>query len=189
MTWTATCIESAWIDRMRETSKLYICDGAGQMIDDSEFRRVMGHFPTGVTVVTSLHEDGTPCGLTVNAFCSLSLDPALVLVCVEDAADSFGCIDRSGVFAVNILEEGRGESLSRRFSTWGVDDKFRGVAFRTERTGCPILEVALAWVDCRVTRKIPAGDHTVFIGEVLEGDAREGSPLVYYRGGYGRFLP
>ena len=174
---------------MTERSIIYGGDGSGQMIDDSEFRRVMGHFPTGVTVVTSLHEDGGPCGLTVNAFCSLSLDPPLVLVCVERAADSFGCIGKAGILAVNILEEGRGESLSRRFSTWGVDDKFRGVAYRTERTGAPILEAALAWVDCRVTQCLPAGDHGVFIAEVLEGDAHEGSPLVYYRGGYGRFLP
>ena len=159
------------------------------MMDPSEFRRVMGHFPTGVTVVTSRHEDSTPCGLTVNAFSSLSLDPALVLICVEKEADSFNCIDRSGVFAVNILEEGRGEALSRRFSTWGVDDKFRGVAYRTERTGCPILDVALAWVDCRVTERVLAGDHIIFVGEVLEADAHEGSPLVYYRGGYGRFHP
>ena len=174
---------------MRETQKIYGRDGAGQMIDDSEFRRVMGHFPTGVTVVTSVHGDGTPCGLTVNAFSSLSLEPPLVLVCVEQAADSFHCIEQAGVFAVNILEEGRGESLSRRFSTWGVGDKFRGVAFRSERTGSPILEAALAWVDCKVTQTLMAGDHAVFIGEVLEGDAHEGSPLVYYRGGYGRFLP
>jgi flavin reductase (DIM6/NTAB) family NADH-FMN oxidoreductase RutF len=174
---------------MLEPSKVYGAGAAGQMIDSSEFRRVMGHFPTGVTVVTSLHEDGSPCGLTVNAFCSLSLEPALVLVCVERAADSCDCIDRSGVFVVNILEEGRGEALSRRFSTWGVGDKFRGVAYRTERTGCPVLEIALAWVDCRVTERVPAGDHTIFVGEVLEADAHEGSPLVYYRGGYGRFLP
>lgn len=174
---------------MRETPKIYGADVADQMIDPSEFRRVMGHFPTGVTVVTTLHEDGSPCGLTVNAFCSLSLEPALVLVCVEQDADSFGCIDRSGLFAVNILEEGRGESLSRRFSTWGLDDKFRGVAHRVARTGCPILEAALAWLDCRVTEKVSAGDHAVFIGEVLEADAHEGGPLVYYRGGYGRFLP
>ena len=174
---------------MRDISKISGPDGAGQMIDDTEFRRVMGHFPTGVTIVTSLSGDGSPCGLTVNAFSSLSLEPPLVLVCVEAAADSFRCIEAAGIFAVNILEEARGESLSRRFSTWGVDDKFRGVAYREERTGAPILEAALAWVDCRVTRMVAAGDHAVFIGEVLDGDAHEGSPLVYYRGGYGRFVP
>ena len=158
------------------------------MIDPSEFRRVLGHFPTGVTIVTSLHEDGSPCGLTVNAFCSLSLEPPLVLVCVENEADSFACIGRAGVFAVNILQE-EGEALSRRFSTWGVGDKFRGIAYRSQTTGSPILESALAWADCRVTDRVAGGDHTIFIGEVLEADAHEGSPLVYYRGGYGRFLP
>ena len=174
---------------MKETAKINGPDGAGQMIDDSDFRRVMGHFPTGVTVVTSVSGDGSPCGLTVNAFSSVSLEPPMVLVCVEEAADSFRCIEQAGFFAVNILEEGRGESLSRRFSTWGVADKFRGVAFREERTGAPILEAALAWVDCRVTQMVRAGDHVIFVGEVLDGDAHEGSPLVYYRGGYGRFLP
>jgi 4-nitrophenol 2-monooxygenase / 4-nitrocatechol 4-monooxygenase, reductase component len=70
-----------------------------------------------------------------------------------------------------------------------VDDKFRGVAYRGETTGAPVLEIALAWVDCRVVSALPAGDHTIFVGEVLGADAREGRPLVYYRGGYGRFEP
>jgi flavin reductase (DIM6/NTAB) family NADH-FMN oxidoreductase RutF len=161
----------------------------GQMIDTFEFRRVMGHFPTGVTVVTTRHGDGVMCGLTVNAFCSVSLEPTLVLICVEIAADSHDCIQESGIFAVNVLEEGNGEALSRRFSTWGHFDKFQSVPFREERTGSPILEQALAWLDCRLIRSMPAGDHTLFLGEVLDGDSREGRPLVYYRGGYGRFEP
>jgi len=159
------------------------------MIDTSEFRRVLGHFPSGVTIVTTHDAQGDPCGLTVNAFTSVSLDPTLVLICVERAADSHGCIEGSGVFAVNVLEEAKGEGLSRRFATWGLSDKFRGVAYREEQTGAPILEAALAWVDCRVVQAVPAGDHTIFIGEVLEADAHEGRPLVYYRGGYGRFDP
>jgi flavin reductase (DIM6/NTAB) family NADH-FMN oxidoreductase RutF len=159
------------------------------MIDTSEFRRVLGHFPTGVSIVTTLHESGRPCGLTVNAFASVSLEPTLVLVCVERESDSHACIAASGIYAVNVLEEGKGESLSRRFSTWGVDDKFRGVAYRQEKTGAPVLEIALAWVDCRVVNAVPAGDHTIFVGQVLGADAREGRPLVYYRGGYGRFEP
>lgn len=159
------------------------------MIDSSEFRRVMGHFPSGVTIVTSRHQDGRPCGLTLNAFCSLSLTPAQVLVCVENDADSHACIERSGVFGVNILEEEKGEVLARRFSTWGIDDKFQGVAYREEKSAAPILEAALAWVECRVTQQIASGDHTIFVGEVLDADAHEGRPLVYYRGGYGRFSP
>lgn len=163
--------------------------GIDQMMDREEFRRVMGHFPTGVVVVSTLRGDGTPCGLTVNAFCSVSLEPALILVCVERDADSHDCIRESGVFAVSVLEESSGEALSRRFASSEVDDKFRGVAFREETTGAPVLDASIAWLDCRVAQAVPAGDHTVFFGEVLGADAREGRPLVYYRGGYGRFDP
>lgn len=160
-----------------------------QMVDTSEFRRVMGHFPTGVVVVTSRRPDRTPCGLTVNAFCSVSLNPALVLVCVEGKADSHDFIRDSGYFAVSVLDQHGGETLSRRFATDLEADKFRGVAYREEVTGAPVLENAIAWLDCQVAQAIPAGDHTVFLGEVIAADAREGSPLVYYRGGYGRFIP
>ena len=159
------------------------------MTDPTEFRRVMGHFPTGVVVVTTRRGDGRPCGLTVNAFTSVSLDPPLVLVCVDHAADSHDLIRHSGVFAVNVLEEDEGESLSRRFASLEVEEKFVGVAHRAETTGAPVLDAAIAWLDCRVTQEIPAGDHTIFLGEVIVADAREGQPLVYYRGGYGRFIP
>lgn len=159
------------------------------MIDTSEFRRVMGHFATGVTVVTTLRGDGSPCGLTASAVCSVSLDPTLVLVCVEKASDSHDCIAGAGVYAVNVLPETRGETLARRFAGSDVTEKFVGVAFHAESTGAPVLDDALAWVDCRVRETIPGGDHTVFLGEVVAGDAVEGTPLLYYRGGYGRFAP
>lgn len=158
------------------------------MMEPSEFRRVMGHFPTGVVVVTTRRADGRPCGLTVNAFSSVSLSPALVLVCVEREADSHDCIGGSGIFAACVLDEANGESLSRRFASAETDDKFHGVAYHEESTGAPVLDAAIAWLDCRVTQAIPAGDHTVFLGEVIAADAREGRPLVYYRGGYGRFI-
>ena len=158
------------------------------MIDPSEFRRVMGHFATGVTVVTARTPDGALCGLTVNAFASVSLEPTLVLICIEKEADSHDCLLAAGAFAVNVLDERRGESLSRRFATFGLRDKFLGVAFRQEWSGAPVLEDALAWLDCRVAELIPGGDHTVVLGEVIRADAREGTPLVYYRGGYGRFV-
>lgn len=158
-------------------------------MDASEFRRVMGHFATGVTVVTTVQPDGRPCGLTANAVCSVSLEPRLVLVCVERGADTHDCIRGSGAFAISVLEQDGGETLSRRFATYEVENKFDGVAYRAERTGAPILEASIAWIDCRVVQEIAAGDHTIFLGEVVAGDAREGSPLVYYRGGYGRFVP
>ncbi|HEX5520667.1 MAG TPA: flavin reductase family protein [Longimicrobiaceae bacterium] len=159
------------------------------MIEASEFRRVMGHFATGVTVVTATRGDGSACGLTVNAFASVSLEPPLILVCIERGADSHGCIRAAGAFAVNVLDEKRGERLSRRFAAWDVEEKLRGVAYRAERTGAPVLEDALAWLDCRIHDVIDAGDHSIFLGEVVAADAREGAPLVYYRGGYGRFVP
>lgn len=157
------------------------------MIDESEFRRVIGHFASGVAVVTSCRADGAPCGLTVSAVASLSLDPTLVLVSVDRASASHRWIRAAGVYALNVLEGGRGETLARRFAAGGAEEKFRGTAWRTERTGSPVLDDALAWLDCRVESAIDAGDHTIFVGEVLSADAREGTPLLYYRGGYGRF--
>jgi len=160
------------------------------MIDTSDFRRVVGHFASGVTVVTTLRPDGRPCGLTASAVCSLSLEPTMLLVCVETASTSHRCIADSGVFAVNVLAgDGRGETLARRFSEEETDGKFTGVAFREEHTGAPVLDGALAWLDCRLAEQCGGGDHTVFIGEVVAADAGEGTPLVYYRGGYGRFVP
>lgn len=159
------------------------------MIDTSEFRRVMGHFATGVAVVTTLRDDGGPCGLTASAVSSVSLRPTLLLVCVDRGSDTHTEIERSGVFAVNVLPEGSGETLARRFADDDVESRFTGVAYRGVATGAPVLDEALAWMDCRVAERIAGGDHTVFMGEVLAGDAREGTPLVYYRGGYGRFAP
>lgn len=155
------------------------------MMDADDFRRVMGHFPTGVTVVTTRTADGGCCGLTVNAFCSVSLDPTLVLVCIERASDSHDCLVESRVFAVSVLAGETGETLSRRFASFERGDKFDGVAHRPERTGAPVLDQAMAWLDCRVVNVVPAGDHTIFVGEALDGDAHAGNALVYYRGGYG----
>lgn len=158
-------------------------------IEQDEFRRVLGHFPTGVTVVTTRDPDsGEPIGLTVNAFASLSLEPPLVLACVERSADSHDVIRRAGVFAVNVLDQ-EAERISRRFATWDAETKFDGLAHREEVTGAPVLDVALAWVDCRVHDAFGAGDHTVFVGAVVAADAHEGTPLLYYRGGYGRLAP
>jgi 4-nitrophenol 2-monooxygenase / 4-nitrocatechol 4-monooxygenase, reductase component len=157
------------------------------MIDESEFRRVIGHFATGVAVVTSCRADGSACGLTVSAVSAVSLNPTLVLVCVSHDSDTLAFIQAAGYYAVNVLEEGRGETLARRFAGGGAEEKFRGTAWRPERTGAPVLDEALAWLDCRVSAALPGGDHTIFVGEVLAADAREGTPLLYYRGGYGRY--
>lgn len=159
------------------------------MIDSADFRRVVSHFASGVTVVTTLLPDGRPCGLTASAVCSVSLDPTMILVCVERAAASHECIENTGIFAVNVLGEGKGETLARRFAGHNLDGKFEGVAYRPEHTGAPVLDEALAWLDCRVAERCTGGDHTVFVGEVVAADTSDGAPLLYYRGGYGRFAP
>jgi flavin reductase (DIM6/NTAB) family NADH-FMN oxidoreductase RutF len=158
-------------------------------MDDIEFRRVMGHFATGVTVVTATSGAGEPYGLTANAISSVSLDPTLVLVCVERTADTEPVIREAGAFAINILPEERGEVLARRFAETDRHARFSGVAHRPGSTGAPILDRALAWLDCTVHEVVPGGDHTIFLGKVVAGDAGEGAPLIYYRGGYGRFQP
>jgi flavin reductase (DIM6/NTAB) family NADH-FMN oxidoreductase RutF len=157
------------------------------MIERSEFRRVMGHFTTGVTVVTTLRPDGTPCGLTLSALASVSLEPTMLLVCVDRASDSHAFIAAYGAFAVNVLAEGTGEGLARRFA--GKEDKFQGVQFAAAATGAPVLADSLAWMDCRLVEALPGGDHTIYLGEVVAADARPGTPLVYLRGGYGRLAP
>jgi flavin reductase (DIM6/NTAB) family NADH-FMN oxidoreductase RutF len=148
----------------------------------------MGHWTTGVAVITARTAAGRPCGLTANAVCSLSLDPTLVLACIERVSDTHSCIRAVGAFAINILGAEH-ERMARRFSGQEVPTKFEGVAYREERTGAPVLEEALAWVDCRLWRSDDGGDHAIFIGEVLAGDAREGAPLLFYRGGYGGIAP
>lgn len=157
-------------------------------VEPSEFRRILGHWTSGVAIVTSATASGEPRGLTANAVASVSLEPPLVLVCVERIADTHDVIRAHGHFAINVLAQDD-ERTARRFAAGEPGDKFVGIAFRTEMSGCPVLESALAWVDCHVRAEIDGGDHTIFVGTVLSGDAREAEPLVYYRGGYNRLAP
>jgi len=158
-------------------------------LDPNELRRVMGHFATGVTVVTATDAElGQPFGLTANAVASVSLEPPLVLACVEAGSDTHPRIRAAGAFAISVLAADQ-EALARRFAGGEAADKFRDVAYRREVTGAPVLEGALAWVDCRLWAEYPGGDHTIFVGEVVAGDARAGEPLIFFRGGYGRYRP
>jgi flavin reductase (DIM6/NTAB) family NADH-FMN oxidoreductase RutF len=154
-------------------------------IPAAEFRRILGHLTAGVTVVTATEPDGTMRGLTASAVCPVSLDPPLILVCVSRSARTHDCIDRAGAFAVSILDE-ETEAVARQFAEDAPDGKFDGLAHRTEATGAPVLEDALAWVDCRLWAGYDGGDHTIFVGRVEAGDATEGGPLVHYRGGFAR---
>ena len=148
--------------------------------DRNELRRVMGHFATGVTIVTTHDGAGRCYGLTANAVCSLSLDPPLVLVCVDKRAESHPAFERSRSFVVNILGSDQ-EELSRRFAVSG-GEKFTGLTCRNAACGAPILEGALAWVECRVVAVHEGGDHTIYVGEVDDAGAGDGHPLLFFRG-------
>ena len=151
-------------------------------IDEQEFRRVVSHFAAGVTVVTTCGVDGLPYGLTATAFTAVSLQPPLVLVCVDKRSESHPHFHASKVFAVNFLGAGH-EEISRRFAVSG-GDKFSGCAFRRGGTGAPILDGVLGHVECRTVTTVDAGDHTVFLGQVESASANEGHPLVYFRSHY-----
>jgi flavin reductase (DIM6/NTAB) family NADH-FMN oxidoreductase RutF len=157
-------------------------------VDSAEFRRILGHWTTGVAIVTSVAPGGHPRGLTANAVASVSLEPPLVLVCVERGADTHDSIRSAGSFAISILPQAA-ERTARRFAGDATETKFEGIAWRAVLSGAPVLDEALAWVDCRVQDAYDAGDHSIYVGAVLAGDAREGEPLVYYRGGFNRLLP
>ena len=145
----------------------------------------MGNFTTGVAVVTARTPDGRPCGLTANSVASVSLDPLLVLVCVDREAASHACIVDGGAFALSILD-GRHEPLARRFAADDRAARFEELEYRTEVTGSPVLVDALAWLDCRVRDVHEAGDHSIVVGEVVACDARAGEPLIFFRGEYRR---
>jgi flavin reductase (DIM6/NTAB) family NADH-FMN oxidoreductase RutF len=156
-------------------------------IDSARFRQVLGHFATGVTVITAA-PDGDPVGLAVGSFCSVSLDPPLVLFCPDKTSTSWPTIERAGAFCVNILAEDQ-EDVCRVFASKGTD-KFRGIGWKAASTGSPVISDVLAWVDCHIDQVHDAGDHHIVVGRVVELSVeREGRPLLFFRGGYGRFEP
>jgi 3-hydroxy-9,10-secoandrosta-1,3,5(10)-triene-9,17-dione monooxygenase reductase component len=141
-----------------------------------------------VTVVTTLGADRRPVGLAVNSFTSVSLQPALVAFCVGVSSSTWPTVRSAGSFCVNILAEDQ-EAVSRTFASHGVD-RFAGMGWRPSPSGAPILADVLAWIDCTVEAEYEAGDHRIVVGRVRELDLlHEGRPLVFYRGGYGRFEP
>jgi flavin reductase (DIM6/NTAB) family NADH-FMN oxidoreductase RutF len=154
-------------------------------IEPAEFRRIMAHLATGVTVVTAVEPHGAARGLTASAVASVSLDPPLVLACVDRQADTHDCIERAGAFAVNVLGADQ-VAKARRFADAPAAEKFDGIAFRTDHTGAPVLEGALSWVDCRLWASYDGGDHTIFVGRVVSGGASGGAPLLHFCGGYVR---
>ena len=151
-------------------------------VDGLAFREAIAHFATGVTVVTTTYE-GRPAGMTASAVCSLSLDPVLLVVCIDNRLATHKAIDASKRFAVNVLGE-RDEELARRFARSG-EDKFAGVAL-VEGSDPPVLAKAIAHFICTVEERVPGGDHSIFIGKVSHCEAVPGRrPLLYYRSAFG----
>ncbi len=159
---------------------------ADRRLDPDEFRNVMGHFASGVTVVTTL-DGSTPLGTTASAVSSLSLEPPMLLVALNQDSVTGQGIHRARAFAVNILQAGQ-EALAEHFAHKDPD-KFATVAHRRGPAGQPLIEDALAHLECRVTEEVAAATHTVFLAEVESAGARAGTPLAYFRGRFGRLDP
>jgi 3-hydroxy-9,10-secoandrosta-1,3,5(10)-triene-9,17-dione monooxygenase reductase component len=152
------------------------------MIDHDAFRAVLGRFASGVTVVTSLNKDGQDEGMTVSAFCSLSLDPPMVLFCVDRGASMYDSLASAPDFIVNILSETQ-EPLARRFS--GTDpNRFDGIGYSRGVSGVAILDDVLGYLECSRAAAHQGGDHCIYLGKVEAAYSGEGRPLLYYRGGY-----
>ena len=150
-------------------------------IAPDEFRAVLGRFASGITVLTAL--DGTEDhGMTVSAFCSVSLVPPLVLACIDRSADMAAVLARTTHFGVSILAEGQ-EALSRRFSELPAG-RFDGIGYTRAECGVILLDDALAHLECRCVASHGAGDHVIHIGEVERARSAPNRPLLYYRGGY-----
>ncbi len=146
------------------------------------FRRACGRFATGIAIVTTLDLAGAPYGLTVNSFTSVSLDPPLVLFCLDRGAQALAAFEAENPFVINVLEQSQ-RDLSQRFAS-RHPDRFAGLDYRTGRTGAPILPGSLAVLECRPQGVLDGGDHFIFLGQVLAVEAREGDPLLYFAGGY-----
>lgn len=151
-------------------------------VSKDEFRAALSRFISGVTVVTTLGKDNRPEGITVSAFSSVSLEPPLVLACIDKRASLHDHLTEGSYFAVNILAEDQ-QSASRLFASKD-EDRFDGARYRWGVSGAPLLDGALACIECRVVHAYPGGDHTIIVGEVESTSIAEHKPLAYYRGGY-----
>jgi flavin reductase (DIM6/NTAB) family NADH-FMN oxidoreductase RutF len=151
-------------------------------VEAPQFRQLLGRFATGVTVVTSRTPQGEPIGMTASSVASVSLDPPLVLVSVDKAHDMHAALDSGTHFVLNILSSEQ-EALSRRFAG-AESDRFHGVSYRQNERGIAVIEGVVAHIECEKRGAVPGGDHTIFIGLVVAGDATDRRPLLYYRGGY-----
>ncbi len=150
-------------------------------VSSAEFRQACAKFATGVAVITAVAGDGSPQGMTVNSFTSVSLDPPLVLVCIERQAAILPLLSQGAHFGVSVLSEQQ-KQLSVQFSQKG--DRFNGVAWVTGETGVPLLRGAIATFECRIVRLVQAGDHVIVLAEPVRVTASEGNPLLYFGSRY-----
>jgi flavin reductase (DIM6/NTAB) family NADH-FMN oxidoreductase RutF len=156
----------------------------GMTVDSRQFRNALGTFATGVTIVTTMSRDGKPIGLTANSFTSVSLDPPLILFCLDRRSYSFAHFEVAPNFAVNVLAAEQQE-VSNHFAR-PSEDKWKDMTIDFCGVGCPAFKEALAVFECETHRIHDGGDHIIVVGKVLSFTHREGTPLLYYRGKYGR---
>ena len=159
-------------------------EAGGGGLDQGRFRAVLGHFASGLVLVTGMDGD-RPAGFTCQSFFSLSLDPPLIALAPGRSSTSWPKVSSSGYICVNVLAEDQ-EALARTFSQSGVD-KFEGVGWSASANGAPRLSGALAWLDCTIEEVHEAGDHWLVTARVTELESGSGQPLLFYRGGFGSF--
>jgi flavin reductase (DIM6/NTAB) family NADH-FMN oxidoreductase RutF len=153
-------------------------------VNNGEFRGALGRFASSVSVVTSKGKDGELRGITVSAFSSLSLNPPLILICIDNRSSLIEHLVEGCAFAVNILGEEQ-ETLSRRFAS-KEPNRFEGIGYREGVSGAPLLDNALAALECKVVHNYGGGDHTIVVGEVDATAFTDSKPLLYFRGGYAK---
>lgn len=155
-------------------------------IDKELFKQALGAWASGVTIVTTRNESDV-FGMTASAFSSVSMEPPLVLVCINKSANTCPVIPQAGFFAVNILEAGQ-EEKSNQFASWKHrDSRWQDLAHHKGSTGAPLLDESLASLDCRLANSVEAGSHILYIGEVVHAEINSGTPLMYYKGAYRGF--
>ena len=152
------------------------------MINKDEFRAALGRFASGVTIVTSKDAEGNLHGITVSAFCSVSLEPPLVLICIDKNTGSHHALAQTDSFVVNLLREDQ-QHISDRFASF-LHSKFETIKYHAGIDGLPILEDALANLECRLINSHANGDHTIFVGQIERATISDGNPLVYFQGNY-----
>ncbi|WP_174727218.1 flavin reductase family protein [Mesobacillus harenae] len=148
------------------------------------FKQIMGHYPTGITIVTTMDEQGAPAGLTVNSFSSVSIDPLLVLWCIDKRVSSFDTFIKADHFAVHTL------SSDQAAACWAFagkePDRFSTVNWKESEHGLPIISDSLGTLQCKTVQQIEAGDHVILLGEVIDLNVQEKEPLLYFNRNIGK---